>query len=100
MPCNANLNSAPAIVVDEDELTTAVTSEEAEVPNGSDCVTFTFELCSNPAQVAPNQVEVRVFWTADGDVPDTQESVLQQTATCGEFETCFAVYLSPTATTP
>jgi hypothetical protein len=100
MPCNVNLNGSPTIVVDEEPLSTPITSEEASVPNGADCVTFTFELCPNAGQISPNQVEIRIFWTAAGGVPTTQESVLQQTATCGEFDTCFTVYLSPTATDP
>jgi len=100
MPCNVNLNGEPEEILDESPLTTPVTSETAPVPGGAECVTLTFELCGNPDQIAPNQVEIRVFWTADGGVPTTQDSVLQQTATCGEFDTCFAVYRSPTATTP
>jgi hypothetical protein len=86
MPCLAQLN-VPALLDPEDL--------EALIPVGASCVTFTFQLCANPDAVAPNQVAIRVFWSAAGGVPLSQEIVLQQTATCGEFETCFTVYNSP-----
>lgn len=92
MPCLVSLNGAP-VLLDPDEL-------EADSPVGASCVTLTFRLCANPDAVADNQVAIRVFWSADGGVPLSQEVTLQQTATCGEFETCLSVFNSPPAAPP
>jgi hypothetical protein len=86
MACLANLNGVP-VPLPGPEFT-------ADFPVGASCVTFTFQLCANDLAVM-NQVAVEVFWSSDGGVPLSQEVVLQQTATCGEFDTCFAVFNSP-----
>jgi len=70
----------------------------ADIPTGAQCVTLTFQLCANAA-AAFNQIAVKVFWSSS-TAPLSQESVLQQTATCGEFDTCLAVFNSPEVSTP
>lgn len=100
MPCVVNLNNAPAQILPPTEISELTPSEDAILPGGAGCVTFTFQLCANPAAVAPNQVAIRVFWSAGGGVPLSQEVVLQPTGTCGVFDTCLGVYNSPTAAPP
>lgn len=91
MPCLANLNEITPLQV---LAPLPVTTEPALVPAGASCVTLTFRLCANDLALE-NQAEIRVFWSAPGDVPLSQEVVVQQTAVCGVFETCFRVDTSP-----
>jgi hypothetical protein len=93
MPCLANLNGVPVLLFGP---TTPPTPLEgtALIPVGASCVTFTFQLCANEL-AAMNQVAIEIFWSSANGVPLSQEVVLQQTAVCGVFSTCLAVFNSP-----
>jgi hypothetical protein len=98
MACLANLNGTPALLFGPSTPPTLLEGT-ADIPVGASCETLTFRLCANDL-AAMNQVEIRVFWSSDGGVPLSQQTQLQGTATCGEFDTCLAVYNSPEVSPP
>ena len=96
MPCVVSLNGE--IVPVPPTPPEPLPPEGADLPAGASCVTLTFQLCGNPGAGAPNQIQIEVFWSSD--IGTSQETVLQQTATCGVFDTCFLVVNSPTVSSP
>lgn len=99
--CAALINGPPAVLLPPTELTVPLTTPDALIPRSATCVTLTFRLCANPAAAA-NQVQLEIVWSTEVGVNTllTQEVVLQQTATCGLFDTCFQEINSPTVSPP